>query len=219
MAIEYISNSTYTGSASNPTFNKPTWTSEWDIMIWNIFLYVWAQYTTPSWWTKIWQQDWWTGIRWYLYYKIAWASEPASYTITWWWNYTKWTILTYRWLDITAPINTSSNTTYATSNTILRAAAMNVTTNDCCIVFLWWYFNFWNYTITKPSAITTRTERINSNASFWTSIACDIIWGSNWDTGNVDATLSVAWSNTKIAFMVAITPLSTTLFTPQITQF
>src|SRR3989339_710373 len=117
---------------------KPTNTSEGDIMIALATTYYASSFTaTPENWNLI---DSYVDNtdRYYLYYKIAGASEPASYTWTVGTSIkVTVTIGTYRGgFDSSDPIDAYSDTPYRTSDNILTAASINVTNTNSNILYV-----------------------------------------------------------------------------------
>lgn len=199
----FINYSTRQASSANVIINKPTDTTDGDLMF--AFLSVAAQTVSsvPAGWNLLGLQ---TGSsnRFYLYYKIA-SGEGASYT----WelggsvNHTA-TISTYRsqFLDVSNPINKISNTSYVTGDNICRAASMTTTRNGTML----FYFASSNQTsVAKPSVPTSDwVEDVNYDPSTWSQEVCShgvqTVAGA---TGNMDSTLD-GTTIYKGAFAVAI---------------
>jgi len=146
-----------------------------------------------------------------LYYKVAGASEPSSYT----WNLegpakTRMVCSCYTGGDFDAndPIDVYSNTEYKVSNTTVRAASMSVSATDSPLVF--WATAYYYGTIasfTKPSSPGTWNEDDDAgdNDSQWSTEVCSQIWSSSGATGVMDATCSETVV-LKHAFAVALNP-------------
>jgi hypothetical protein len=196
-------------SPYNITVTKPTGTVDGDI------LFCWIAYVTetidsvPSGWTSLAYKAG-ASTYWRLYYKIA-SSEPANYT----WSLTGSTRIRavcscYTSGDFNAadPIDVVSNTLYETSNTICRAASMNVASANSPLVFWAGCYSSATRVFAKPSVPTTDwvedDDAGSSTSRYWTEI-CSMIWGGSGATGNMDATIDFTITN-KHAFAVALKP-------------
>lgn len=217
-AITFINVAHYnSASSSSGTCNKPTNTAENDIMFAWIGLrntYGYVINSVPSGWTLLGSQTA-NSDKYYLYYKVAGSSEPSSYT----WGtsgLTKFaiTIATYRGgFNTSDPIDVVSNTSYRTSDTINRAASMNVTSANSPLLFFAGSYNTSTHSYTKPSVPTSDWvedyDGWNTNPDFAREI-CSMTWSGSGATGNIDATISVSLT-TKHAFAVALKPIPTTI--------
>jgi hypothetical protein len=192
--------------------NKPTGTAEGDILF---GLVCWSGSTitidgVPSGWTKlceyIAQID-----RYTLYYKIAGASEPSTYT----WSMSgscKLRIVCscYTSGDFNAsdPIDVVSNTSYRTSDTTVRAASMTVASTSSPLVFFASVYSTTARTFTQPSNPTTDwvedDDAGHTTPDFYAEI-CSMIWTGSGATGDMDATCSASLT-AKHAFAVALKP-------------
>ena len=150
------------------------------------------------------------GYDFYLYCKVAGASEPSS----WVWSLTgsakvRAVVITYTAgeFEPTDIIDVISNTAYTTSNTTVRGASMTVSAINSPLVFFGSVYETSGKTFTAPSATATWVEDVDSghtNPDFWSSIY-SMIWTSSGSTGNMDAILSSA-DTQKHAFVVALNP-------------
>jgi hypothetical protein len=200
-------------SSSSAECTKPTGTAENDIMFALVLRHgsETDPNSTPSGWTVLATMSNYGNYMRKLYYKVAGASEPATYT--WGWAVAEKTVIvlsTYRGgFDTADPIDVVSNTEYSNTNTTCRAAGMTVSAvNSPLVVFLT------NY---RVEATTFTTP---ANPSGWASDAddkwawqgdynyetCSLTWASSGATGNIDSTLSISSDEQKHAFAVALNP-------------
>jgi hypothetical protein len=211
----FIDDTMYHASANTAAASKPTGTAEDDIMF-ALVLRADDAHTEPSTvptnWTEIADHYQASGDAHHeLYWKLAGASEPSSYT--WEWSTTKYTaiaIVTYRGgFDTADPIDVVSNTEYTTNNTTCRAASMSVgATNSPMVSF---------FTINSGPARTFTTP---TNPSGWSSDAddkwawnaefsyeiCSMTWSGSGSTSDMDSTMDVSDDVRKHAFAVALNP-------------
>ena len=188
---------------------KPVDTAEGDIMFALLSRYNSAEEpnSAPEGWTKLGSEPY---IIYYyvLYYKVAGAAEPDTYT--WGWaaaNRVKVTIATYRGgFDTNDPIDAFSNTQYIESNKIARAASMNVTAVNSNLIFAASVFSLSSKTFTKPA--TQDDDWVEDydagsvDPDMWQTFDhCN--WSGSGASGVIDATISVA-SGAKHAFAVAL---------------
>lgn len=146
-----------------------------------------------------------------LWYKVA-SGEPANYT----WGFSaseriRILNISYQggFFDTGTPIDVVSSTGYTTSNTIARAASMNVTAANSPLFHFACVFRTSSTTFTPPTSPTTFTEDYdggNTGPDMWNEVSsCE--WSSSGATGNIDATISVS-IGTKHSFAVALKPAS-----------
>jgi hypothetical protein len=194
--------------------NKPTGTAQNDIM------FAWIGYRTttgganinsvPTGWTVL-ASSTATSDKYYLYYKVAGASEGTSYT----WGVSNGgriaiTITTYYGADFDPanPIDVVSSTAYRTSNTSLIAASMNVTAANSPLIFFGGAYTTTVRTFTKPSVPTTgwvEDYDAGNTTSDYSRTIDSFIWSGSGATGAMAATISAALT-TKHAFAVALNP-------------
>jgi len=145
-----------------------------------------------------------------LYYKIAGASEPTSYT----WSMSASVKLrivcscyTSGDFNASSPIDVVSNTSYRTSDAIVRAAAMSVANANSPLVCFASVYSTSSKSFTKPTSPGTWTE----DEDTWSTIpdigneVCSQIWSGSGSTGAIDATCSASLT-AKHAFAVALKP-------------
>lgn len=190
--------------------DKPTGTAEGNILF--AFIRIGgakAVDSVPSGWTLICSHL--PYIYYYLYYKIAGASEPSSYT----WSFTGSSLIrivcscyTGGDFDADDPIDAYSNTAYATSDTAVRAASMTVSAADSPLVFWAVAYSATGQTFTKPTIPTTDWVEDDDSGSVatatWVEI-CSMIWSGSGATGVMEATCTEA-TTYKHAFAVALNP-------------
>lgn len=187
--------------------NKPTGTVDNDIMLAIVSSYDAYANTIPTGWTKIAELiPSGTSMRARLYWKLA-ASEGASYT----WGYSpsqtnSVVIATFRGgFNTTSPIDVVSATSYTTSDTTCRAAAMTVAAANSPLIFMASVAAA--ATFTKPSVPTTDwVENYDGAGSDFANEVCSMTWTGSGSTGNMDATLSAS-KTVKQAFAVALVPI------------
>jgi hypothetical protein len=147
---------------------------------------------------------------WAFYWKLATGSEPADYT----WGYAvagraAATMVSYRGgFDTADPIDVVSNTAYATSDTILRAASMSVAAINSAIIFAGGYITTTAQSATPPTNPGTFVEDVD----FWLNADsrcvrefASLTWSGSGATGNMDATMTITTID-KHAFAVALNP-------------
>jgi hypothetical protein len=194
------------------TVNKPGSTAQGDILFAFISWYT-AGVTidsVPSGWNLL--GDYTANTDKYaLYYKVAGASEPSSYT----WSFSAtakvrivcscYTAGDFKTAD---PIDVVSNTAYRTSDTIVRAATMSGAKANSPLVFFGAVYSTSSKTFTKPSVPSSDWVEDDDAGSqtpdFWQEV-CSMIWTGSAATGNMDATAS-ATLTAKHAFAVALKP-------------
>jgi hypothetical protein len=153
-----------------------------------------------------------TGNYFFLYYKVAGASEGASYA--WVWAAATrlgGTIATYRGdFDTADPIDVVSNTAYIVSNTTVRAASMTVSAVNSPLVFFGGIHSSSSVTYTKPTApvdiwVEDVDQADDGTVSRFMREICHMIWTGSGASGNIDATASATITD-KHAFAVALNP-------------
>jgi hypothetical protein len=194
------------------TVNKPGSTAQGDILFAFISWYT-AGVTidsVPSGWNLLGDYTAQTD-KYALYYKVAGASEPGSYT----WSFSAtakvrivcscYTAGDFKTAD---PIDVVSNTAYRTSDAIVRAATMTVASPKSPLVFFGSVYSTSSKTFTKPSVPSSAWAEDDDAGSqtpdFWQEV-CSMIWTGSAATGNMDATAS-ATLTAKHAFAVALKP-------------
>lgn len=193
---------------------KPTGTAENDIM-WAVIKRLTANtwVTEPTGWTlAATDADAATTYSTYLYYRVAGSSEGSTYT--WVQSATSrmgCSIYTYRGsFNTSSPIDVVSNTSYETSDTIVRGASMTVAAANSVLLFFAIEHASTTHTFTPATVPTTFTEDTDAgNASesrLWRS-AASVIWSGSGATGTMDAAVSTA-STSKHAFVVALAPIA-----------
>lgn len=208
---EYF-NAASLSSPYDATVNKPAGTAEGDILFALVCWYT-AGVTidsVPSGWTLL--GDYIVNTDKYaLYYKIANASEPSSYT----WSFSatakvRIVCSCYTGGDFNPsdPINVVSNTPYRTSDTVVRAASMAVASANSPLVFFASVYSTLAKTFTKPSIPTTGWVEDDDT---WNTVpdigneVCSQIWSGSGSTGAMSAICN-ATLTTKHAFAVALKP-------------
>lgn len=156
-----------------------------------------------------------TSDKYYLYWKIA-SNEPASYTVSVSGSGTgqrfRIVMTAYSagdW-DSADPIDIVSNTNYTTSNSIARAATMNVSAANSPLIFFGALYNTSTSSWTKPANIGSDAwvedyDNRNATSDFSVEIASMIITSSG-ATGNMDGTNTLTSQAAKHAFAVALNP-------------
>jgi hypothetical protein len=196
------------------TVNKPTGIVEGDIIFVAVAWYTTSGYTidgVPSGFTSLGSYTS-NSDKYALYYKIAGASEPSSYTFSFS-NTVKYKITSFGYsggsFNPSDPIDVVSNTAYRTSGTTVRAASMTVANANSPLIFIGMQYNTSSQTFTKPSVPTSDwVENYDSGSTtpdFWFEF-CSMIWSGSGATGNMDAT-STGSNGTKHAFAVALKPI------------
>jgi len=188
--------------------DKPAGTAQNDIMFALVFCYTGGSITSsPTGWTLLAS----SGMH-YLYYKVAGASEPASYT----WEQSASTrfaisIITYRdGFDTANPIESYSNTPYTTNDTSIVAEAVTTSgANHAILVFAQQYGSP-SRTHTAPATQDDQwaedLDTYNTDSDCGRAIYSDV-WSGSGSTGTMTVTSSVATAS-KHAFAVALNPPS-----------
>lgn len=195
------------------TCDKPTGTTQNDLML----AYVTRKgfntdpSVVPGGWTQAAKQvDASTYTRW-VYWKVAGASEGASYTFEWAADASRIgiSIATYRdGFDTADPIDVVSSTEYLTDNTTIRAASMTVTAANSPIIFTGGaHFTATESFDVMPSAPTALTEDVDyfNDTSREVRGFASAVWSGSGATGNMDATIS-ATNILKAGFALALNP-------------
>jgi hypothetical protein len=203
-------------SLSSPydaTVAKPTGTAQGDIL----FCHIGWRYppaptidSVPTGWTLIAEYlD--NNDRYALYYKVAGASEPDTYT----WSfdgtcYVRVVCSCYTGGDFDAedPIDVVSNTAYRASDNIVRAASMTVSTANSPLIFWACTYSASVQTFIKPTTPTdtwVEDDDAGSTISDHSTEICSMVWAGSGATGDMDAICS-AITGTRHAFAVALNP-------------
>lgn len=161
MAISFVAESHspgLTGYASSVTVNKPTGTTEGDLLF--AFIGGTRSGSVPSGWTQLLSeaQGTSTGTV-YLYYKFAGASEPSSYTFNFvGTKYSKThTIVAYRGVDPDVPIGSSNSK--EDSGTVFDTPSITATTGQWIVSFASQYSFASGSSEVKTWTINTGTQR------------------------------------------------------------
>ena len=193
---------------------KPSGTIEGDILFCFFMTYKTSAVSVdsvPEGWNLIAERTVSTYYHFWLYYKVAGASEPSSYT--WSLNTTAklhavMSCYTGGDFDPADPIDNYSDVQYTTSDVYLRAASLNVAKANSPLFFTGGVYHTSSRKFTKPSVPTSdwvEDDDSGSTTPDWWSTACSMIWGGSGATGNIDATISSADAQ-KHAFAVALNP-------------
>lgn len=198
-------------SGTTIDIDKPTGTAENDIMfalVKRLTANTWS--TVPSGWTLIASDDDSASTTSHdLYYRVAEASEGASYQ----WiqsgaSRSGGSIYTFRSdFDTSNPIDVFSDTSYETSDTIVRGATMTTSAANEALIFFALSHASSAQTFTQATVPTTFSEHQDTgsaNSRFWRS-AASVVWSSSGATGTMDAAVS-ATNVSKHAFVVALNP-------------
>ena len=168
--------------------------------------------TAPAGWNliaehSIFEAGWGT---WYqaLYYRVATAPEPASYT----WTYNTVAgsgiaIATYRdGFDLASPIDVSSSLEYITSDTILKAGSVTTTHSEEYLIFAGGMLLSSASTPEPMAPPAGFTENVDTGQqAYQKSFAISTTpQASAGASGNMDATLQSAIGKSKHAFLVAL---------------
>ncbi len=162
--------------------------------------------TAPGGWTLVRQDTSGTALRKATYWRLATASEPASYT----WQFSLaraavGTILAYDGVSATDPIQASSGQPNAGSTSI-TAPSLTTTTPDAVVVGLFGIGG--NTAIAPPSGMTERSEVRSPTAVTAKAVGetADLTLAQPGPTGDLVATSTKSGAN--IGHLVALTPAS-----------
>lgn len=203
MAVAVQSSSTNTSTDTTPDGNRPTGTTDGDLLLAALFVSQGATISAvPSGWTLIREDTSGTSARTALYWKIA-SSEPATWT---------WTISTSANAgvhvlrldghDPISPINQHSGQGN-TSSTSVTAPAVTPSTNDCLLIG--WFHVAANATFTAPASMSEVTDAVGGGSSRALESAQELLsGGSGASTGTRVATASTAGVN--VGQLLAIAP-------------
>lgn len=198
----------YQDSLVTMTVAKPTGTLQGDIMFYSTTVRANRAIGAPSGWTKI--ADWtkvgsYSMLKHSLYYKVAGASEPSSYT----WDYdvpesVVGIISTFRGLFVAGlPISTYSNLDYSTDNTTCRAGSVNVDVSAKTVLFFGaFYLASGTDYFTPPANFKELDDQGNSTVHHFLTVARSEGFAIG-DTGDIDATFG-STGTIKHAFAVVI---------------
>lgn len=215
MAFAIVGSGTYAGGswASSVAPAKPTGVAANDILF--------ALLTrggdvndvtsVPAGWTLLQGYTRSTAERWWLYYKVAGASEGDTYT--WQWanpQKSMGLIVAYRdGFNTSDPIDASSNGEYLTGNTTLRATGVTVSADDSPLIMVGGVlYATAPVTFSAPTSPGTFTEDLdtgNATPDWWGCFYSLVVAAGA--TGNVDATMDSSQTS-KHAFLVALKPAS-----------
>lgn len=221
MAFDYVHHTNYDNSSSTTiVLTKPTGTTTNDLLYALIKRGDNVDPTgVPSGWTLIAEDQLSTGPKHWLYRLVAGASEGADYTWTWAGTARSGgTMICYRdGFNTADPEDAISNTSYETSDTNVRAAAMTVAVANSPLIFFGCLHDAAD-TVTfgvpnNPASGITWTERVDThdqtNSRFGRIIA-DGIWTGSGSTGDMDSTMSHT-KTLKHAFAISLNPSSADL--------
>ena len=203
-----VNSAIFNGSTASAEINKPVDTAEDDILFALVHRHTATEpNSVPAGWTKLaWHSGALGGIG--LYYKVAGAAEPGTYT--WGWAASAWTKIsnvTYRdGFDINDPIDVLSNTPYVVNNDILRAASMNVTNSNSTLIFAGGLYHTSLVTFTKPITQDNDWEEDFDDYDVSNDLAhtfCHCNWSSSGASDVIDVTMSLN-RTPKHAFAVAL---------------
>jgi hypothetical protein len=209
MSFVAVAHSVDSATTASLACNKPTGTVDNDLM----FAFIkrndsTAPSSVPSGWTLAGDRVPGGANSFWLYYKLA-ASEGASYTWDWLASgRTGISIVTRRGeFNTASPIDVVSNTSYVTSDTTLRAAAVSAAAVNSTILFFGGNHTSSATTGTIPTAPASFTEDVDyhDGAGRFHRYMASLLWTGSGSTGNMDAVLS-ATSIDKHAFAVILTP-------------
>ena len=145
-----------------------------------------------------------------LYFRVAGASEPASYAINCSASVSSIVLAAYSGRNAsTTPHKISNNgvSTMTASPSTVTALGVTPTVNDCDILFIGGVDNSSSGTSSwsKPSSMT---DRGIASASNWTSVAlADLTQTTATATGDITATFTHSGNAGKLAFLVALAPV------------
>jgi hypothetical protein len=198
MAVTKVNSASANSSgATSITVNKPTDTAEGDLMVAFIGRSAnTAPSTVPTDWTLFRADETLSSYYMAIYYKVAGASEGASYQWVWAASArTAGVIVTYGTDDAweSPPLGTYSETTYQTSDTILRAGSITLPENGY-VLFAGANYAAIPSTVTFPTGWTEDYDGASSTSRYGVCFAHSTSYKHKGATGNVDATLSSAQS-------------------------
>lgn len=190
----YLGNNTNFNSGSSVTLSKPS-TSANDLMV----VHISAGYSTspgatpPAGWTLARHDNNANTIASWIYYKLATASEPSSYTFS---VSTGFNVLgsisVYSGIDPSSPFDVSAGAT--TSGTNHTAPSINTTTDSALVITA--YSLFAQATYAPPASTTERYDYANVQNHWKTISGDDFISGAAGATGTQTATTSSAAAGT-----------------------
>jgi hypothetical protein len=199
----------YVGSGINDlTADKPSGTLEGHLMVAALFYYSPTGISSePAGWTQIGQADDSNADRLRMYYKVAGASEPATYT----WTFAAGTyhavvIATYDGMDA-APLDVSV-VQYNGDSSAVSAASLTTTVNGALLIFAGGSSALsGSISASAPSGFTEREDYYNTYR--WLYIA-DNVQASAGASGGVSTTITVSSLNmgALVAFKPAAAPSS-----------
>lgn len=215
MSTTFIaSNTAYSSGATSVTVTKPTGTAEGDLMFFQISrpLLDTDPSSVPSGWNLIAQNRLYTAGQYWIYYKLAGASEPANYAFSWAVSSkVSGDITTYRGgFDADDPIGPVSNTVYTTSDKTIRAASITTILPASPILFFGsLYRTSEACSFTAPTVPGTFTENLDYGDTGSDVYQC--VYSLNWTqigaTGTMDGVIVTSTGAVgKHAFAIALNP-------------
>lgn len=190
--------------------NKPSGTTTNDIMICSLELLDTnlRTVTAPSGWTLVTSNGSGGHQRHYLYYKIAGASEGASYQ----WSFSGTlsaqgaaTIVSYSGVDTSDAIDDSSNTLDTSWSKSLTGGSVDITQADSIVLFF--AYNGSNRTLSTPNGWTSKYTYNNTVSGLYATYNIVEKDYSSGSTGDISFTLS-NYTDDKNAFGVVLNPAS-----------
>jgi hypothetical protein len=215
MAIEFRAASANSSrSATQLTLSKPTGTVEGDVMIVSLGIHHTGSerpVTAPTGWTLLQVDE--SYVQYNLYYKVAGASEPSSYTFSWsdaTVGEPIGSIVSYSGVDTSDPISDSSTTANLGWNKSLTGLSVNVSNPNSMVIFIASNFNV-NTTFATPSGYTSKFTWTHAYDVTYQSTSIKIVekeFSSTGESGDVSLTMNLN-SDTENAAGVALNPAPT----------
>lgn len=207
MAFSYVASASSSSSSGTVTVNKPTGTTDNDLMFCHVATKTGSLGTTLSGWTLL--QSIANGTRHAVYYKKA-SSEGASYA---WTGFSDWTsvmIHTFRGgFDLTTPI-LLSNKNQDSTNTTLSCSLGTISSTNSPIIFITGLCSGTTETITKDATpISGWTTNYSAKVDSVNAHVSSVVWSSSGSFGNITATIDKSINGLlKGSFAISLTPLS-----------
>jgi len=215
ISLRAASSGNNAGGSSTLVINKPTGTTNGDIMVSHVIVNTAGNtITVPTGWTLIKRQDSPSSISTATYWKSAGSSEPASYT----WSFStsgeaSGGIASYSGVNTTNPVDASNAQYNSSTSTVSNSGVTTTDINDMLV---------YATGITVPTTVNVPTgfqeEWSTTSTSSTTSEMSDKIDPTTGATGTVSGSHN-GGSNTNITHLIALRPAGTTgSSTPSLVQ-
>ena len=202
--LRAFSSGSNNASTTSITLTRPAGTVAGDVMLASLSVRGTSTVTAPAGWALIRTDTYTASLRMHSYWRLATASDPASWT----WTFSgsrlaAGTIHAYSGVNTTTPIDASGG--QAASTTSATATAPSITTTVSNTRLVAFFANMSNSTWTPPAGFAERADLVGTSSSQFTSLeSADIARPTAGATGAVSATATASSGN--VAQAIALRP-------------